>query len=77
MTETQIKIVRILFASMVGISLYQAFVIGRLTKQLNFGRSQFNKLHEASTYLLEIIEKNDIKLTEFDLIALTAISEEK
>lgn len=77
MTETQIKIVRILIASMVGMSFYQAFVIRRLTNQLNFGRHQFYKLHEASDYLLEIIQKNEIELTEFDLIALTAISEGK
>ena len=76
-TETQIKIVRILIATIVGISFYQVYVIGRLTKELNFGRDQFNKLHEASDYLLEIIDKNDIELTEFDLIALTAISRDK
>lgn len=77
MTETQIKIVRILIATMVGITFYQAFTIKRLTDRLNFGRNQFNKLHEVSTYLLEVIDKNDIELTEFDLIALTAISEGK
>lgn len=77
MTETQIKIVRILMATMVGISFYQAFVIKRLTNQLNFGRNQFNKLHEASDYLLEIINDNAIELTEFDLIALTSISQGK
>lgn len=77
MTETQIKIARLLIATMVGISFYQAYVIGRLTYQLNFGRKQFYKLHEASDYLLEIINENDIELTEFDLIALNAISEGK
>lgn len=76
MTETQIKIIRILIATIVGISFYQAVVIRRLANQLNFGRDQFKKLHEASAYLLEIIEENDIELTEFDLIALTAISQE-
>lgn len=75
MTETQIKMVRILIMTMVGISFYQAAVIKRLTNQLNFGRNQFNKLHESTTYLLKIIEENDIELTEFDLIALTNISE--
>lgn len=77
MTETQVKIVRLLIASMIGISFYQAFVISRLTKELNFGRQQFDKLHEAANYLLEIINTHDIELTEFDLIALTAISQEK
>jgi hypothetical protein len=74
MTETQVKLVRFLIATMVGITLYQAFTIKHLVDQLNFGRQQFNKLHEASAYLFEIIEKNDIELTEFDLIALTAIA---
>ena len=77
MTETQVKIVKILIASMIGMSFYQSFVIRNLTKRLNYGREQFNKLHDAATYLLEVIEKNDIELTEFDLIALTAISEGK
>lgn len=75
MTEAQVKIAKLLIASMVGMSFYQSFVIRRLTKQLNYGRAQFLKLHEAATYLLEVIEKSDIELTEFDLIALTAISE--
>lgn len=75
MTETQVKIIRILIATMVGITFYQAITIKRLTNRLNFGRNQFNKLHEAANYLLEVIDKNDIELTEFDLIALTAISE--
>jgi hypothetical protein len=77
MTETQIKIARLMIASMVGMSIYQSFVIRRLTTQLNYGRNQFNKLHSASLYLLEIINESDIELTEFDLIALTAISEGK
>jgi hypothetical protein len=77
MTETQVKIVRLLIAGMIGISLYQAYLIGRLTKELNFGRQQFDKARESAIYLLEIIDKNDIELTEFDLIALTAISEGK
>lgn len=77
MTETQVKFVRILIASIVSITVYQAFIISRLTKELKFGRNQFSKLHEAADYLLEIIDKNDIELTEFDLIALTAISEGK
>lgn len=75
MTEAQVKLVRLLIASMVGMSIYQSFVIMSLTRRLNYGRAQFNKLHEAATYLLEVIDKNDIVLTEFDLIALTAISE--
>lgn len=77
MTETQVKIARFLIASMVGMSVYQALVIRRLTQQLNYGRFQFNKLHEAASYLLEVIDENDIELTEFDLIALTAISERR
>lgn len=75
MTETQIKLIRLLLVSMAGVSFYQTLVIIGLTRRLNYGRAQFNKLHEAATYLLEVIEKNDIELTEFDLIALTAISE--
>lgn len=77
MTEIQVKIVRIMIITMVGISFYQALTIKRLTDRLNFGRNQFNKLHDVSNYLLEVIDKNDIELTEFDLIALTAISEGK
>lgn len=77
MTKIQIHIVQALIATMVGISFHQAFLIHRLNKELKIGRQQFDKLHEAADYLLEIIEQNDIELTEFDLIALTSISEGK
>ena len=75
MTETQIKIIRICIATMAGVSFYQALVIRRLINRLNYGRNQFEKLHKGTIYLLEVIEKNEIELTEFDLIALTAITE--
>jgi hypothetical protein len=75
MTETQVKLIRTSIMALVGISFYQAFIIRRLNNDLNRGRRQFNKLHEATEYLLEIINENDIELTEFDLIALTTISE--
>ena len=76
-TATQVKIVRASIIAMMSVSLFQTLTIRRLAKELTTGRTQFNKLHEATEYLLEIINENDIELTEFDLIALTAISEDK
>jgi len=75
MTETEVKIARLMIAAMIGMSVYQSFVIMHLNKKLNYGRHQFYKLHDAANYLLKIIDENNIELTEFDLIALTAISE--
>lgn len=77
MTETQLKMVRLLVVGMFSVSVYQAMVIRDLVRRLDYGREQFNKLHDGTMYLMEIIEKNDIELTEFDLIALTAITEGK
>ncbi len=74
MTTSQAKF---LVVASIGITFYQALVIRRLYKSLVFGKRQFNKLHEATDYLLEIIQENDIELTEFDIIALTTISEGK
>lgn len=75
MTETQLKMVRLLVVGMMSVSVYQFLVIRDLVRRLDYGRDQFNKLHDGTMYLMEIIEKNDIELTEFDLIALTAITE--
>jgi hypothetical protein len=75
MIETQIKLVKMLTVTLVGLTFFQSFTIKRLMRELNTGRSQFDKLKEATEYLLEIINENDIELTEFDLIALTAIND--
>ena len=75
MTEHQVKIVKFLLYSMIGMTAYQSLVIMHLNKKLNYGRNQFEKLHKGAMYLLEVIEKNEIELTEFDLIALAAITE--
>lgn len=77
MSELRIKIAQSLIMTLVGITVYQAFVIRRLANELNIGERQFNKLHDAADYLLEIINENDIELTEFDLIALTSITDGK
>jgi hypothetical protein len=74
MTPTQI---RLSIMTLMGVTLYQALVIRRLKKNLNRGRNQFNKLHEMTDYFLDIINENNIELTEFDIIALTAINEDK
>jgi hypothetical protein len=62
---------------MMGLSIFQALTIRRLVKEQNYGRDQFNKLHDAADYLFTVIEQNNIELTDFDLIALTAITGDK
>lgn len=74
MSNLKIKITQTLIMTVVGITIYQAFIIRRLAHDLNIGERQFNKLHDAADYLLEIINESDIELTEFDLIALTSIT---
>lgn len=75
MTANQIRLMlMILFTA--GLPIYQFIIIRRLTNNLIRGERQFNKLHEATEYLLEVIDANNIELTEFDLIALTTISED-
>jgi hypothetical protein len=77
MSDLQIKIAKTLIVTLVGITIYQSFTIRRLANALNIGERQFDKLHDAADYLLEVINENDIELTEFDLIALTSITEGK
>lgn len=69
--------IRLLLMATTGISIYQAIVILRLRKTLRIGSRQFAKLHEMTDYFVEIIGKSGIELTEFDVIALTAINEDK
>jgi hypothetical protein len=61
---------------MMGLSLYQALTIRRLLKNLRTGRRQFDKVKDATKYLINIIEEHGIELNEFDVIALTNIAEE-
>lgn len=74
-TANQIKVVKACIVAMMGVSIFQAFTIQRLNRISNRGRTRFNQLHDAAEYLLEVINDNDIELTEFDLIALTSIIE--
>jgi hypothetical protein len=60
-----------------GFSIYQSLTIISLSRRLRRGRQQFEKLHGVTNYFLEIINENDIELTEFDVIALNTITEEK
>lgn len=60
-----------------GLLIYQDLVIRRLNKRLRRGREQFYKLHEVTDYFLNIINENNIELTEFDVIALTSITEDE
>lgn len=75
-TPNQIKAAKFCIISMMSLSMFQALTIRNLVKNYDNGRKRFNRLHDASNYLLEIIQKHDIELTEFDLIALQSILEE-
>lgn len=75
---TQVKSGHKLIVGLIGISIYQALIIIGLSRKYERGRRRFNKLHEVMEYLLEVIHENNIELTEFDQIAITAIiSEDK
>lgn len=75
MTEHQVKFVKFVLYGMIGMTAYQSLVIMHLNRKLNYGRNQFEKLRKGAMYLLEVINENDIELSEFDLIALAAITE--
>jgi len=73
-TATQVKLIQGCIVTMMGLSIFQALTIRRLVKEQDYGRNQFNKLHGAAEYLLNVIEQNNIELTDFDLIALSSIT---
>lgn len=59
-----------------GVCLITQHLIARSAhKRLNEGRANFESLKEITYYLLDVINENDIEMTEFDLIALNAICE--
>ena len=76
-TATQVKLVKTSIMFMVGITFAQALAIRRLVKAYAVGRQRFDTLHEGTVYLLDIIHENNIDMSEFDVIALTNIFEEK
>lgn len=76
-TATQIRNTKICIAAIVGISFFQSYTIARMNKDLTHGREQFNKLHGASMYLFEILERNNVELSEFDEIALTELTAQR
>ena len=47
-----------------------------LANKLLKERYKYEKLYEMSGYLVDIIEKNDIELNEFDVIALGNLQRE-
>lgn len=75
-TGAQVRAVKICIFAMVGMSIFQARTISKLVKDLNHGREQFEKLHGASMYLFEVLEKNNVELSEFDEIAIAALVSE-
>jgi hypothetical protein len=75
MPENQVKLIKTLLVFMSSITIYQALTIRRLSKNFAIGQQRFESLQEGANYLLNILEENDVGLTEFDLIALTEIVE--
>lgn len=75
-TASHIKSMRYLLMTAGIITIYQNLVIRQLIHRLKVGKRQFNKQSEIIDYLLEVMNKNNIEFTEFDVIALTAITEE-
>jgi hypothetical protein len=76
MPETQVKLIKTLLVLMTSVTFYQALTIRRLSKEFARGQRRFNNLQEGANYLLNLLEENDIALSEFDVIALTDIVEQ-
>lgn len=75
-TAAQVKFVKTSIVLMMGLSIFQALTIRRMAKEFAQGQHRFNNLRDGANYLLNILEENDISLTEFDVIALTDIVEQ-
>lgn len=75
-TATQVKLVRASIVALMGVSIYQALLIRKLVKNLAFGKHRFDQLRDTAEYLLDIINEHNIVLTEFDLIALSAMTKD-
>lgn len=75
-TATQVKLIKTSVICMMGVVFYQTLTIRRLSQEFAYGKRRFDNLHKGASYLLNVLEANDIPLTEFDVIALTDILEE-
>lgn len=51
-------------------SLLQSLGVYRLVQLYQKQKEQYKQLHSLTTYLVDMIEKNDITLTTFDIIVL-------
>lgn len=76
-TPYQVKLIRTTIYGLMGLTVFQALVTRRLTRDLKYVKHQYHNLHEAAHYLLTLMEENNIALGEFDLIALKTIMEER
>lgn len=72
-TATHVKLVKTLFIFMAGVTLFQTLTIRRIVKKYAEGHRRFETLHEGTVYLLDVIQENNIDLTDLDVIALTNI----
>lgn len=72
-TPTQVKLVKTSFIFIIGFTLFQMLTIRELVRKYEEGQRRFETLHEGTVYLLNIMEENDIDMSEFDVIALTNI----
>lgn len=59
-----------------GLLIRQIHVTLRQAAILRTGRERFEKLQEGTMYILNVIEKSDIDMSEFDALALQAIMQE-
>lgn len=75
-TPNQIRAVKVCVVGMMSVTIFQALTIRQMQKRLTFGRKQFDKLHEAANYILDVVvEENGVELTDFDVIALNSLLE--
>ena len=75
MTELQIQMLKAGLVATTGIAVVQSLKVYALKKRLRRGRSNFENRHKTALYLLSILEENNVDLSEFDVIALSAINE--
>lgn len=74
-TKDQVHLVALIS---VGVCVVGQHVVAkRLVAQIDRERARYKRLNEGTQYLLSKLEENDVEISDFDLIALTAIMGER
>lgn len=63
----------ILLGVSIGANVGFAITVANMRKEIAWRKKRYNKLWETSSYLVSILEKSEVSLDDFDMIAFRDI----